>query len=1215
MKIKLFFTLLILFSTCSYAQVNIIIDDTFGAKNPSKVLAADLDGDGFKDVISLADGVHWYKNVDGQGKFDKPILIEYVDISDLEFDIDAADIDGDNDMDLVYFIKNPTDLNEPILVWSENIDGQGNFSASQTLRVLDNVSRLKVDLLDVDNDGDIDITYSDYTEIGWLENIDGNANFTDHILLTSAINYDGYSFSDLNGDNLMDIVVDYQNALDFYIHNANDTVTLTQNLDTSSTGKYVVTADIDGDNDKDVATILLDGANSQVLWYENTNSLGVFSSRVTITSLPDMVDADIDSLNNIAFEDLDGDSNLDLLFCYQPTDMIGLFWSSNPTNKMTWYKNLGSGNFGAEQIISSSLLGIKSFFATDIDNDANIDVITSSVYDQQVAWFKNEDGQGTFGEQKLISNALFGIRGLDKGDLDRDGDLDVVTVSVDGKLSLFENTDGLGNFEHGQVIIKSVFQTQGIDAINDINVSISDVDGDEDLDIVVWVFEELDFVEGRIHLFTNDGNLNFTESIPIEYEGFRNYIAYKDIDGDYDLDIVGVMGDSYSTIFYHKNNGDGTFEVAQSLGDGFNFVRALDLGDIDGDDDLDLVIGETGGDISWFSNDGLGNFTLSQTITDNGYYINEIAIENVTNDKNRDITFVNNNNSNTLREVGLLKNDNGLGIFNTKEILLSTDDSIDNVVFMDYDNDRDKDILAGRSNNLGVRDLVWYENLGEITGDEFNYGPYITILEDRRPTQLELFDIDDNGTLDIVGSFTDNSVIWLENFSLEWNEIVGSVTFADGVPCDESNLPFQNILVVADSGENEYATFTQIGGVYQLLIEEPGIYTTTPVIPFAGYYTVTPELYVSDLEDLGVTEINHFCAEPNGIFNDLEISIFPITDEPRPGFNTYYRIVYTNVGPQIESGTVAFEYSDELLNFVSASETVTNSSFGELQFEYSNLSPYESRFITINMIVEQPPIANSGDLLDFFATVEGISEDDVTPVNNTHGIKQFLVNSYDPNDIRVMEGESIFIEDADDYLHYIIRFQNTGSASAININVEHELDEKLDWETMRLEDLSHPGRVEIINGSMVNFIFDDIHLPDSNSNESASHGHIAYKIKPKSDVEIGDVISAVADIYFDFNPPIITNTATTEIVEPLGVNEFNAQSIQLFPNPAKDNLEIVSNQIIDRLNVVDINGRKLKAINVSNLDYSMDVSSLAKGVYFMEIYSGNSSSTKKFIKN
>jgi hypothetical protein len=149
----------------------------------------------------------------------------------------------------------------------------------------------------------------------------------------------------------------------------------------------------------------------------------------------------------------------------------------------------------------------------------------------------------------------------------------------------------------------------------------------------------------------------------------------------------------------------------------------------------------------------------------------------------------------------------------------------------------------------------------------------------------------------------------------------------------------------------------------------------------------------------------------------------------------------------------------------------------------------------------------------------------------------------------------------------------------------------------------------------VNFIFDNINLPDSTNNEPNSHGYIAFRIKPKPDIELGDVFSGVAAIYFDFNPPIITNTVTTEIVTPLSVNDFNRLSIQLFPNPAKNKLEISSNQIIDKLTVIDINGRLLKFINISDVAYSLNISNLSKGVYFLEIQYGTSKSTKKFIKN
>jgi len=59
----------------------------------------------------------------------------------------------------------------------------------------------------------------------------------------------------------------------------------------------------------------------------------------------------------------------------------------------------------------------------------------------------------------------------------------------------------------------------------------------------------------------------------------------------------------------------------------------------------------------------------------------------------------------------------------------------------------------------------------------------------------------------------------------------------------------------------------------------------------------------------------------------------------------------------------------------------------------------------------------------------------------------------------VLQGQEVFIEDADKYLNYIIRFQNRGTVSAINVRIEHMLDDKLDWKTMQLESLSHSGTV------------------------------------------------------------------------------------------------------------------------------------------------------------
>src|SRR5690606_17379263 len=98
----------------------------------------------------------------------------------------------------------------------------------------------------------------------------------------------------------------------------------------------------------------------------------------------------------------------------------------------------------------------------------------------------------------------------------------------------------------------------------------------------------------------------------------------------------------------------------------------------------------------------------------------------------------------------------------------------------------------------------------------------------------------------------------------------------------------------------------------------------------------------------------------------------------------------------------------------------------------------------------------------------------------------------------------------------IVRFQNTGTASAINVRILDTLHPKLDWNTLVPITASHDYYVHTFNGNQVEFIFEDINLPHEAENEPESHGFIAYKIKPKIDVQVGDIISGDARIYFDF---------------------------------------------------------------------------------------------------
>src|SRR5699024_3623536 len=238
------------------------------------------------------------------------------------------------------------------------------------------------------------------------------------------------------------------------------------------------------------------------------------------------------------------------------------------------------------------------------------------------------------------------------------------------------------------------------------------------------------------------------------------------------------------------------------------------------------------------------------------------------------------------------------------------------------------------------------------------------------------------------------------------------------------------------------------------------------------------------------------------------------------------------------------------------------------------------------------PTLNADDVLDFSALVMPNSND-YTPNDNQYDLEQIVINAFDPNDKRVLQGETITLDQANEYLDYIIRFQNTGSANATFVRIEDVLDTELDWSTLKMVSASHDYQVNITNTKEVEFLFNNINLPYEAIDEPNSKGYIAYKIKPKATVQIGDVISGNASIYFDYNPPIITNTVFTEVIENLSVNDFSFDyGLAIHPNPTNDHFKVEksSNVNIESIRIYNISGKLVKEFaeseryNVSDLN-------------------------------
>ena len=372
MKTKLTLLLALILCVSTHAQIGfqdqIISTDADHARS---VYATDIDGDGDMDALSASRGddkIAWYENTDGLGSFG-PELIISTD-ADQANSVYAADIDADGDMDVL-----SSSRDDDKIAWYENTDGLGSFGPEQIIST-DADEANSVYAADIDADGDMDVLSSSRNDdkIAWYENTDGLGSFgTEQIISTDA---------------------DQANS--------------------------VYASDIDGDGDMDVLSSSRD--DDKIAWYENTDGLGSFGPELIITT-------DADQANSVYATDIDGDGDMDVLS------------SSRNDDNIAWYENTdGLGSFGPEQIISSDADQANSVYAADMDGDGDMDVLSASENDHKIALYENTDGLGSFGPEQIITTNADHARSVYATDIDGDGKIDVLSASRgDDKIAWYKN--------------------------------------------------------------------------------------------------------------------------------------------------------------------------------------------------------------------------------------------------------------------------------------------------------------------------------------------------------------------------------------------------------------------------------------------------------------------------------------------------------------------------------------------------------------------------------------------------------------------------------------------------------------------------------------------------------------------------------------------------------------------------------------------------------
>ncbi len=450
------------------------------------------------------------------------------------------------------------------------------------------------------------------------------------------------------------------------------------------------------------------------------------------------------------------------------------------------------------------------------------------------------------------------------------------------------------------------------------------------------------------------------------------------------------------------------------------------------------------------------------------------------------------------------------------------------------------------------------------------------------------------------------------NFGIaQANTTISGRTFLDlnndsvrNVPPDR-NFEYVTIRLYDYSLGRIYTTHANSAGSYTFKVP-PGTYSVKAFANSLDSAQIYPDSIV--INSSGGTFSNNDFGFYSIVTGNLGVHHYS-SSELRPGFDYDAKFKIMNTGIDSISGTLVYEYDSLLtpLSSVPANGVIDNVAH-TITWNTGIMAGTESG--NYEAVFNLPSTVPLGMVLNFSCNImpdAGYTDNDLS--NNAFTYDHMVIGSFDPNDKNVLpQGKGPDGEvHHDERLFYKIRFQNTGTASAVNVIVQDEIDPDLNINTFRMEGASHVYDLDITD-NVATWKFSGIYLPDSNSNEPGSHGYIEYSIVPYQGLPDGTEIENTANIYFDYNTPVVTNTTLNTLQTSLvGLSSYEDEnSILLYPIPARDQLIIVSSEFVTqtKVEVLDLAGRTIKTVFVAKSaggEFIFDVSDLTPGMYFIRI--------------
>ena len=560
-----------------------------------------------------------------------------------------------------------------------------------------------IHVADIDNDGDLDIVSAFYVDgtIAWYEN-DGNSNpnYTKNIVSTNAPGANDIYVADMDGDGDLDIIsgnVGDDTISLFKNDGAADPSWTAANIANTANGTNSIhVGDIDNDGDLDIVAGIY--GQTYIAWYENDGAANPsWATNNIATSL--------DNNNDVYLADIDKDGDLDIVSASGSYDTIA------------WYENDGAADPSwTAANITTSADGAEAVYVADIDSDGDLDIVSVESNIDTIAWYENDGNSNPSFNKQVVSNSADNGKSVYVGDLDNDGDLDIVSASLnDDTIAWYEN-DGAGDPSWTKADIDT-------NADGAFHVHVADTDRDGDLDII-----SASLFDKNITLHENNGAATWTPAFTKANIGSNLIntpvdIHHGDLDNDGDMDIVVVdyvrqrtqlsPASDFYTIHIYENDGAANPSFTKStIPHTYAEGRRIAVADINRDGNLDIVVGGGGGyplmGIIWLCNE-CGNHTWTPYQIDRG----------------------------------------GLGGGGANDMRLA-----------DMDGDGDLDVIkAGDSNQAGFH---WYENTGSYGVNTHWPKEILDSSEVPAPKAIDAGDIDNDGDLDFVSSYQNNGIRWYQ---------------------------------------------------------------------------------------------------------------------------------------------------------------------------------------------------------------------------------------------------------------------------------------------------------------------------------------------------------------------------------------------------------------------------------------------------------------------